>query len=357
MMRKLTLLFVVMCLGVPLWAQIGVTIAITGGTNPTCQGKNVTFSATPSNAGTNPTYSWFVNGTSVSGGVGGSLTINTLANGDYVQAEVTRSSAPFDYALSAPIYMTVVQNVLPVVTKAITSGINPGCQGSPLQFTASSTNSGVGPTYTWFVNGLPVGTGLTYTNTTGITGDRVWVRLNASMTPIGCYVRDTVYSDTTILVRLPIPQLPVISYIGKYLVADSTNVQWYGPAGLIPGAVGSTFRPTQQGQYYAMIPNPLCGTGKSNVLYVSPLDVPGLELPQVTVFPNPTNGLVTLTWQGNDNRTVRVYTPAGQKVWEGSVAAQQKMNIDMSGWAPGLYFLNMQNEKGAQATTKVTLAK
>lgn len=357
MMRNLTLLFMVMCLSVPLWAQIGVTIAITGGTNPTCQGRNVTFSATPSNAGTNPTYSWFVNGSPVAGGVGGSLTINTLANGDFVQAQVTRSSAPFDYALSSPIYMTVVQNVLPVVTKAITSGVNPGCQGYPLGFTASSTNSGVGPTYTWFVNGLPVGSGLTYTNTTGITGDRVWVRLNASMTPIGCYVRDTVYSDTTILVRLPVPGLPVISYIGKYLVSDSGTVQWYGPAGIIPGAVGPTFRPTQPGQYYAVIPNPLCGTGKSNVLYVSPLDVPGVELPQVTVFPNPTNGIVNLSWSGTDSRTIRICSPTGQKVWESVVSNQQKAQVDMSGWAPGIYFLSMQNAQGGQVTTKVALTK
>src|SRR6187402_1644666 len=117
MMRKLTLLMAVLCLSLPLWAQIGVTISITGGTNPTCQGRNVTFSAAPTNAGTTPTYSWFVNGLPISGGIGGSLTINTLNNGDYVTAQIKRSTTPFDSALSNAIYMTVVNNVTPTVTK------------------------------------------------------------------------------------------------------------------------------------------------------------------------------------------------------------------------------------------------
>lgn len=357
MMRKLTLLFAVMCLSVPIWAQIGVTIAITGGTNPTCQGRNVTFSATPVNAGTSPNYTWFVNGLAVSGGIGGSLTINTLANGDNVTVRIYRSFPPYDSATSSAITMVVVGNDTPTVAKSVTAGSNPGCVGSLIQFTATSTHSGISPQYTWYMNGIPVGTGPTYNNNTAVTGDRVWVRLQPGGSAVACYTKDTIYSDTTTMVRLAVPALPVISFIGHDLVSDSPNVQWYGPAGLIPGATGPTFRPTQPGTYYAVIPNPLCGTGKSNELIVSPLDVPGVILPQVTVFPNPTNGIVTLSWNGTDSRTVRVYTPAGQKVWEATTGIQQKMQVDMSGWAPGVYFLTMQDSRGAQTTTRISLAK
>jgi hypothetical protein len=357
MMRKLTLLLVVLSLSMPLWAQIGATISITGGSNPTCQGRNVTFSASPSNAGSLPNYTWFVNGLAVSGGIGGSLTINTLNNGDNVFVRIYRSAPPYDSANSNVIMMTVVGNDTPTVSKAITLGSNPGCVNSLIQFTAASTHSGLAPLYTWYLNGIPVGTGITYNNNTAVTGDRVWVRLQPGGSALACYTRDTLYSDTTTLIRLPAPGLPVISFIGHLLVSDSANVQWYGPAGLIPGAVGQTFRPTQPGNYYAVIPNPLCGTGKSNVLIVSPLEVGGVALPEVKVYPNPSTGLVNLDWAGNDTRMIQVYTPAGMKVWETRTSNTNKLQLDMTSWTSGIYFLSMQDANGAKFTTRITLVR
>ena len=242
-------------------AQIGISIAVSGGSNQTCQGRNVTFSASTINAGTMPNFQWFVNGIPAPGAVGGSFTTNTLVNGDQITAQVQRAFSPFDSAMSNTITMIVVPNVTPSVTKAITTGSNPGCTGFPIQFTASVSNAGLTPTYRWFLNGNPVGTNPTYTNNTAVTGDRVWVRIIASGAPVACYTNDTAYSDTTTLVRLPVPSNPVISFIGKYLISDSSNVQWYGPAGIIPGATGPAYMPTVQGEYYALIGNPLCGTG------------------------------------------------------------------------------------------------
>ncbi|MFN3405917.1 MAG: glycosyl hydrolase, partial [Cytophagaceae bacterium] len=67
-----------------------VSIAITSGSNPTCSGSSVTFTATPTNGGTAPTYQWRINGTNVA--TGATLTRNNLNNGDQVSCVMTSNA-------------------------------------------------------------------------------------------------------------------------------------------------------------------------------------------------------------------------------------------------------------------------
>ena len=68
-----------------------VTIAITSGTNPTCAGASVTFTATPSGGGTTPAYQWQVNGSNV-GTNSPTYTTTTLTNGQVVTVILTSNS-------------------------------------------------------------------------------------------------------------------------------------------------------------------------------------------------------------------------------------------------------------------------
>ena len=68
-----------------------VSVSIAADTNPVCDdGSPVTFTATPTNGGTNPTYEWFVNGSSV-GNNSATFIYNTPANGDDVYVVLTSS--------------------------------------------------------------------------------------------------------------------------------------------------------------------------------------------------------------------------------------------------------------------------
>ncbi len=60
-----------------------VSIAITGGTMPVCQGQSLSFTATPTNGGSNPAYEWTVNyaGNSVVIGNAATLTYSAFFNG------------------------------------------------------------------------------------------------------------------------------------------------------------------------------------------------------------------------------------------------------------------------------------
>ncbi|MFN8308614.1 MAG: T9SS type A sorting domain-containing protein [Chitinophagales bacterium] len=124
-----------------------VAISITGGSNNSCAGSNITFTAVPTNGGT-PTYSWKVNGATV-GSNSPTYSSSTLTNGQQVTCVMTSSIAG---VTNNP----ATSNVITMVVKAKSTGtINQSiCQGQSYLFNG--------------VNRTTAGTYLdTFTNTVG----------------------------------------------------------------------------------------------------------------------------------------------------------------------------------------------
>lgn len=151
------------------------TVLISVDNNPTCTGTTVTFTATPTNGGTTPSYQWQVNGINA-GTNSNTYSSSSFANGDLVTCIMTSNSpcASIPTALSNSITMNITTTVTPSVSIALTSGTNPSCPGTSLTFTASPTNGGTTPSYQWQVNGINVGTNSsTYTSTSFVNSDVV----------------------------------------------------------------------------------------------------------------------------------------------------------------------------------------
>jgi hypothetical protein len=175
---------------------VDVSIAITAGSNPSCIGANVEFTATPTNGGTAPSYDWRVNSTSV--GTGATFASTTLADNDVVDVLMASNASCADVAnkQSNVVTMSVSSSVVPDVTVAITDGTNPSCPGSNLEFTATPINGGTTPIYSWRVNGTAVGTGDLFSSTSLNAADVVDVVMTSSS---GCAsTPDATSTGTTI---------------------------------------------------------------------------------------------------------------------------------------------------------------
>ena len=133
-----------------------VSVNIAPSQNPVCSGASITFTATPTNGGTSPTYQWKVNGTGA--GTNSSTYTYTPVNGDIVTCVLTSNATcpTGNPATSNTVTMTV--NPSFTLSLTIAASDNPFCPGALITFTATPTNGGTSPTYQWKVNGINAGT-------------------------------------------------------------------------------------------------------------------------------------------------------------------------------------------------------
>lgn len=173
-----------LCETVTVTNNVTPTVSIAASTATTiCAGTSVTFTATPVNGGTTPSYQWLVNGNPQ----GAPTTSNTLSytplNGQSVSVIMTTS-------LSCNTTPTATSNSLvftvnPIVNPSVTINAAPAgaiCAGTSVTFTALPNNGGMAPTYQWFSGANPIAgaTSATYTSTTLVNGEAISVQMSSS---------------------------------------------------------------------------------------------------------------------------------------------------------------------------------
>jgi len=324
-----------------------VSVIITPSANPSCQGLPVTFTATPTNGGSSPSYQWKVNGTNV--GTNSNTYTYTPANGDVIICILTSNYlCPLgNPATSNTIIMTVLPNLTVGVT--ITASANPVCPGTPVTFTATPVNGGTSPSYQWFVNGAPVGTNSNTYTYIPLNGDVVTCQLTSNTT---CPITNPVTSNQiimTVLPNLPVSVTitasanPVCLGIPVTFTATPFNggtapvYQWFvngAPVGTNSNTY--TYTPANGDQIYCILTsNAPCATGSpatSNtiIIVVNPNLPAGVTITasanpvcqgtQVTFTATPSNGGPAPTYQWKVNGAnvgtgpTYTYTPANGDV-------------------------------------------
>ncbi len=186
-----------------------LTPSVTIAANPSgaiCAGASITFTATPTNGGSTPTYQWEVNGSNA--GTGATFTSSSLNNGDVVRVVMT-SNALCASPLTAT-SNTINITVTPSVTPSLTIAASPSgaiCPGTNVTFTPTPTNGGGSPTYQWQVNGSNAGTGSTFSTVSLNNGDVVHAIMTSNA---NCAVPLTATSNNITITVTPAPVPSVI---------------------------------------------------------------------------------------------------------------------------------------------------
>jgi len=156
-----------------LFATVNISVTPSGAV---CPGDNVSFTATPANGGSNPSYQWKKNGADISGATSATYASTSLANGDEITCVMTSNlnCVTGSPATSNVITLTVnTVNAASVAISANPSGIT--CPGDNILFTATPTHGGASPTYQWKLNGSNISgaTGTTYSSNALANGDEI----------------------------------------------------------------------------------------------------------------------------------------------------------------------------------------
>ena len=151
--------------------NLPVSVSISASANPFCQGSAVTFTATPTNGGTSPSYQWKVNGINV----GPNNTVYTYipVSGDLVLCILTSNIACPTGNPATSNTITMIQNNNLLAGVSIVASSNPFCPGNSVTFTATPFNGGTNPSYQWKINGVNVGTNSSTYSYNPVDGDSV----------------------------------------------------------------------------------------------------------------------------------------------------------------------------------------
>ena len=207
--------------------NLSPAINITASANNVCSGSVVTFTTTVNNAGAAPVYQWKLNGINF-GTNSSSYTSSSLVNGDVISCTVTSNATCVSNAnaVSNSITMAIAPNLTPTIN--ITASANNTCSGSPVTFTAMTTNGGSTAAYQWKLNGLNAGTNSnSFTSSTLINGDIVSCVLTSSSS---CVSSANVVSNNITIAIMPtlIPSITISASVNN--VCSGSAITFTGTA-------------------------------------------------------------------------------------------------------------------------------
>ncbi|MBI1779938.1 MAG: gliding motility-associated C-terminal domain-containing protein [Sphingobacteriales bacterium] len=151
------------------------SVKVVASTLDLCKGATISFTATTTNAGANPSYQWKKNGVIVPNETKDIYSTADLGTDDAIQCFLTADPTFIGLetynAASNIVIVNVFTDAQPSVSIRATA--NNICPGTPVQFFSDVTNGGRSPVYVWKINDQPMGFQSDFTTSSLNNNDKV----------------------------------------------------------------------------------------------------------------------------------------------------------------------------------------
>lgn len=314
------------------------------------------------NVGTNPTAAFQVDA-NLSGMLTGSYSanvINPIPAGDSVDVFITTLNTQAGGALTIDAYSTYAAdmdnsndtlnttiNLIDATDLVISGASTTACNGDSVTLTVNTSGT---ETYDWTENGGFLATADTV-NPDGLTGNTQYIVTSSNT----CRAADTL--DITII---PAPTGSFTYSVNGGAVdftgtaTDYLDISWdFGDGTGTGTGLTPTYTYSQNGTYYVcMSINGTCDT----VMYCDSVSTPNVglsiyELGDVSVYPNPTTGKVTIGLNNliGFNGTWSLINMDGRVLESsklGITSNEQKIEVSLETCSPGTYIFRLTGEQG-----------
>ena len=263
-------------------------------------------------------------------------TITASTTGNYT---VTLTNVDGCSSTSAATSITITQITPPMITS---NGSLKFCDGGsvslavPLGYNSFMWNNGSGFSQI----------------TATISGDYYALVMNAD----GCATS----SDTVTVKVFATPPTPSISYTANDTLMTSSEPignQWYFNGNMIPGETGQTLRPINLGNYSVrIIDTNDCEGDMSAQQFYNSIGTEENLVDQIALYPNPTQGRVTLELNQLEVARLRVMDATGRTVvYREGCTGVCELNLSQAG--AGLYQIIMITTDGKQVIRPIVVSK
>lgn len=339
-----------------------------------CLGDTVTYTATPSNGGTRPSYTWYKSGFWEAENFSNTFTVTSGISGMYVI--MTSNAVCKTKAGDTSNIITVQTASKSSPSVSVSSSANAYCGTRLVTFTAQGNDAGSSPQYQWKLNGNNVGTNsTTYQSNALNNGDNVYVILTSNAdcprppvvesNRVTMSVTKEIFPAVTITGLTEVKQDSLVTFTVSVQNANGpVTYQWYDSTTThrwqsIPGANAASFNyaPHATGDMLRCIISTTTNCGYASVIQkdltfkinavtgiVEPADAYG-----ITSWPNPVNTYMVIEglrysdqWQ-----TMEITNLEGrQKILTKNIAGQTKVTLNTGQLKAGLYIALLRKKNG-----------